>query len=72
MVYRRIAILECSLKILQLNLGDRAVKIGFGQIRLETNNLIEILNRQHVILIVQSILTNRRNTVGIQLRKSTK
>ena len=72
MVYRRIAILECSLKILQLNLGDRAVKIGFGQIRLETNNLIEILNRQHVILIIQGIPADRRNAVGIQLRKGTK
>ena len=65
-----ITVIERALIILQLDLGNRAVEIGFCQIRLEPNDLVEILNRQHVIFEIQGVPTDCRDAIGVQLRGS--
>ena len=67
-----VTISQRPLIVLQLDLCNRTVEIGFAQVRLEPDDLIEILYREHVVLKIQRIPPDSRNTVGIQLRKCTK
>jgi hypothetical protein len=48
-----------------LDLRYRAVEIGFGKVGLEVNDLIEILDRQHIVLEIQGIPPDRGDTIGV-------
>jgi len=65
---RRVAISECTLVVLQLNLRHRPVEIGFGEVGFESNDLVEILNGEHIVLKIQRILADRGDAVGVELR----
>ena len=65
---RRIAVPQSTLVVLQLYLRYRAVEIGFCQIRLKTNDLVEVLDGQDLVLEIQGIPSDRRDAVGVELR----
>ena len=67
-LYRRIAVLFRASQVTQLNLGYSTVQVRLSQIRLHLDDLIEILDTEHIILIIQRIPPNRSDTIGIQLR----
>ena len=67
-----VTIPQRTLIVLQLDLCNRTVEIGFAQVRLEPDDLIEILYREHVVLKIQRIPPDSCDAVGIELRKCTK
>ena len=69
---RRIAIPQSTVIVLQLDLRDRAVEIRLREIWLEVDDLVEILDGEYVILKIQRIPSDCGDTVGVQLRISTK
>ena len=67
-----VTIPQRPLIVLQLDLCNRTVEIRFAQVRLEPDDLIEILYREHIVLKIQRIPPDSCDAVGIQLRKCTK
>ena len=50
-----------------MDLRDRPVELGLAQVRLEVDDLVEILDGEHVILEIQGIPPDRGDAVGVQL-----
>ena len=68
MLDRRVAVPESTLIVLQLDLRYRPVEIGFGQVGFESNDMVEIMDGEHIVLKIQRILSDRGDAVGVELR----
>ena len=53
--------------VLEVDLGDGSEKIWPCEIGLGPDYLVEVLNRQHVVLEIESILPDSNHLVGVDL-----
>ena len=58
-----------TLIIIQVHFGQSTIKIRFSQIRLRPDYLIEILDREDIVLKVKCIFPDGHNPVRINLRQ---
>ena len=65
---RLVAILLGTLIVVEVDFCHSTIEIRLGKIRLCLDYLIEILNRQHIILKIQGVATNVQHLLGVDLR----
>ena len=54
--------------IVEVVFGESPVEVGLGEIRLGRYDLIEILDRKHVVLEVKRVAPDIEDLIGIDLR----
>ena len=54
--------------ITQLDLGNSTQEVWLGEVGLEFDDLVEILDAEHIVVEIQGVAANRGDAVGVELR----
>ena len=54
--------------VAQLDLGNRPQEVWLGEVGLEFDDLVEILDAEHIVVEIQGVAANRGDAVGVELR----